>query len=58
MILTPSPAIAAVVFMGNSVSTNTTSVTLSPVRTEAPAQTAWILIAALVLWDLVGGTVR
>lgn len=51
-------AIAALVFMGNSVSLSTTNATLSPVRTEASAQTAWAPTVAPALWDTMDRTVR
>lgn len=53
-----SLAVAVLVFMGNSVSTNTTSASPSPVRTEEPALTGWALTAAPAPWDTVDPTAR
>lgn len=58
MTLIPFPAVAGMVFTERSVSLSTTNVILSPVKTEALAQTAWGLTAAPVLWDTVDRTVR
>lgn len=49
MTSTPSLADAVLVFTGRSVSTRKMSVTLSPVRMEAPALMAWAPTAAPAL---------
>ena len=49
MTSTPFLVVAILVFTGRSVSLRRMSVTLSPVRMEAPALTAWALTGAPAL---------
>lgn len=58
MTSTPSLAIAVLVFTGSSVSTSRMSATLSPVRMEEPALTAWAPIVAPAPWDSVDRIAR
>lgn len=58
MASTPSLAVAVLDFMGCSVNTSKTSVTLNPVKMEAPARTAWAPTAALAQQDTTDRTVR
>lgn len=58
MISTPSLAAATLAFTGLSVNMSKTSVTLNPVKMEAPALMAWAPTAAPALPDTVDRTVR
>lgn len=58
MTSTPSLAVALLGFMGRSVNTSKMSVTLNPVKMEAPARTAWEPTAALAQQDTTDRTVR
>lgn len=58
MISTPFRVVAVLVFTGHSVSSSRMSATLSPVRMEAPALTAWTPTAVPAPWDTMDRTAR
>lgn len=58
MTSTPSPVIAGLDFMGHSVNMRKMSVTLNPVKMEAPVLTGWTRTAAPAHQDTMDRTVR